>query len=443
MLFVSSFWGSVQSFDQATKSELLEFFEFLQNGRGGIPQSDNDITSTYVGFLYLLFADLLIDTELKNNSQYITDYCVIRFVDDIYLFVSFASHASAREKELRTYSLAAAIADRLYHELGVRLNIKSRYFRLPQDEPLLISDVKKVSPSYESAPSEDELNSKPQMLARQIIKEIGRLRNAVEELDPRFGYLEDFNSGEILKEVYNSQVENLLRSAKYNKKLRASFQNLDWSLVLARPKELIILLQIAGLEGELSDFLLSLGESKLSTHQTYLLILLLCQTGFQSESLINQLRKAPSFERIIGYWQDGQLIPPPVGYLGLSIDKSLLIAKLKRAMQIVEQVKLRRLAELRLDYSVALSHLTNEFHAICISLDTASIDARRYDVNDVIRFLGVRNVPLELSNDIRVLFDRRNINQVSHPDQDSSPVSEREYGDFKSHVSQCLFHLLK
>ena len=40
----------------------------------GIPQSDNDITSSYLGFLYLAFGDLLLDQEISKTYEIVESH---------------------------------------------------------------------------------------------------------------------------------------------------------------------------------------------------------------------------------------------------------------------------------------------------------------------------------------------------------------------------------
>jgi AbiA family abortive infection protein len=46
------------SFDTNTQQQIVQFFQFVSNSQIGIPQSDNDVASSYIGFLYLIFAEL-------------------------------------------------------------------------------------------------------------------------------------------------------------------------------------------------------------------------------------------------------------------------------------------------------------------------------------------------------------------------------------------------
>ncbi len=55
-------------FDPITRGQIASFFEFISNGRVGIPQTDNDVISSFLGYLFLVFGDLFLDQEV-NRAQ--------------------------------------------------------------------------------------------------------------------------------------------------------------------------------------------------------------------------------------------------------------------------------------------------------------------------------------------------------------------------------------
>jgi len=76
-------------FDAITKEQITFFFGFLANGGDGIPQSDNDILSNFIGYLYLAFGDLFIEDELRKDNNIVDKYAIIRYVDDIHISITF------------------------------------------------------------------------------------------------------------------------------------------------------------------------------------------------------------------------------------------------------------------------------------------------------------------------------------------------------------------
>ncbi|MCG4586068.1 hypothetical protein L0P56_11245, partial [Anaerosalibacter bizertensis] len=62
----------------------------------GIPQSDNNIISDFIGYLYLLFADMTISDEIRDEK---IEYSkVIRYVDDIYIIIKYKDNLDEYEK---------------------------------------------------------------------------------------------------------------------------------------------------------------------------------------------------------------------------------------------------------------------------------------------------------------------------------------------------------
>ena len=53
--FVKSSTKQELKFDQTTKTQLISFFNYLAKGKSGIPQADNDIVSSFIGYLYFNF----------------------------------------------------------------------------------------------------------------------------------------------------------------------------------------------------------------------------------------------------------------------------------------------------------------------------------------------------------------------------------------------------
>lgn len=132
-------------FDAVTRSQIGAFFDFISNGRTGIPQMDNDVVSSYLGYLYLVFADLLLDQELQKSEHGLQEHSVVRYMDDLYIILTFPTLSTPSERELHISSIASRIADCLYKSLGLRLNSKTKLYWLykPEDVEDLLKNLKK------------------------------------------------------------------------------------------------------------------------------------------------------------------------------------------------------------------------------------------------------------------------------------------------------------
>lgn len=98
-------------FDAISKAQIAAFFEFMANGKLGIPQSDNDVTSSYIGYLYLVFGDLLLDQEICRNNDVLECHKIIRYMDDLYVSLTFKESVAHSKREIYINSLSARIAD--------------------------------------------------------------------------------------------------------------------------------------------------------------------------------------------------------------------------------------------------------------------------------------------------------------------------------------------
>ena len=83
------------NFDLTAKRQIVAFFDFIASGRTGIPQADNDILSSFIGHLYLIFSDLLLDQEICKDSAkdpaVVKERSIVRYMDDIYILSSVST----------------------------------------------------------------------------------------------------------------------------------------------------------------------------------------------------------------------------------------------------------------------------------------------------------------------------------------------------------------
>jgi AbiA family abortive infection protein len=54
------------NYDGFTREQIICFFQFLSGGKNGIPQGENNIISSFIGHLYLVFGDLFLDDLLAE-----------------------------------------------------------------------------------------------------------------------------------------------------------------------------------------------------------------------------------------------------------------------------------------------------------------------------------------------------------------------------------------
>jgi AbiA family abortive infection protein len=183
-----------------------------------------------------------------------------------------------------------------------------------------------------------------------------------------------------------------------------------------------------------------LEKSIVTTADADLIIKFLCQTGFNDLQLLDKLKQNVHLSDIVDKFIDEKINCDKPGYYKLNC---MQMKNLSEMPDVLEQTRLRILSERSTSYSVALNHLVNEIHAVCIKQEKAN--KKKYDVNDVVKFLQSKGIEHETCIKIRNLFDRRNSNSISHPGSDGSlawEVTREEYLDYYEHVGQCLEFLL-
>jgi AbiA family abortive infection protein len=424
-------------FDTNTQEQIMFFFRFLANDGEGIPQSDNSIVSSFIGHLYLVFGDLLIEEEIYKDQEVVEDYSLIRYVDDTFISITFREDLTDGAQKEYAESLGARVSDRLYYELGLRFNPKTRFFCLSDEDQLenLLSSLKKVSPQYHLSDERDE--ESPVNKIDNIFDELEKLKGASVRPETFELELQD----EILKEVLDKRVNQMLSMEGNKKRIRRIFSGFDFNRVKEYPLTImIILLKEDSTARRFRKFLLQ--KQNLTTRDVDLMLTYLCQVDFQDPQLLGKLEKYTPMSRIMRVVQKASLSSDKPGYYDLPESKVL---KLARMPYVIEQVRHRVFHERTRSYSVALNHLLNEIHAICYQLDGAT-NHREYKAHEVERFLRSQMVPPDVCIGIRNPFDRRNTNQVSHPGCEESvawSVASEEYVRYRLQVGKCLGSLLK
>lgn len=244
---------------------------------------------------------------------------------------------------------------------------------------------------------------------------------------------------EILQEIFDRSVQQSLEKPENKRIIKRIFKNFNLDLVKVQPREIMIILLIdEAATNKFRSFLLD--KTIITTLDADLIIKFLCQTNFNDEHLLSKLKETANMSKIVDIFLGGELNCCRPGYYNFAC---MPMKNISEMPDVIEQIRLRILNERSSSYSVALNHLVNEIHAICIRQESAN--SRNYDINDVVKFLQSRGVCHEVCIKIRNLFDRRNSNSVSHPSSNvrlAWGVTEQEYLDYYEHVGRCLDCLL-
>ena len=248
-------------------------------------------------------------------------------MDDIYISITF----KGKDSDLRAKfnPLATRIADCLHQKLGLRLNPKTKIFRLKEkrDRDALKSNLKTVSRDDDAY---DQSTVPPARKIKNIFKQLEKLKRF--PIAPHFQ--EHFESRrvqeqfdekkfqEVLKGVYDKKVENRLASPRYDYKSRLKefflgSGGFDFELVNAYPMPIIVLIsKCEDVSEKFQDFLLK--KKTLTSRDIILILRYLCQVSFSHGKLLNHLKRSPEMKKIMDVFKGKGLPLKHLGYYELT-----------------------------------------------------------------------------------------------------------------------------
>lgn len=351
------------NFDETTQSQLVSFFEFVASGAIGIPQSQNNVVSSFIGHLYLVFGDSILNDKLLHDNDLVECYDIIRYVDDIHIAITFKHKDSELESERSLYrlrdnfnSLAPNIADCLYQNLGLRLNPKTKIYRLSKerDRKALERSLKKVSQGIEIPDDENDESAPTKM--NKICEALKDLKACT--IAPHFQQPNEADDEEPLKEVYGKRVQNMLESPDIQACLTEIFLGCgDFDFELANVDALPITLLISKCDKVAKAFeRFLLSKKDLTSRDTDLILSYLQHKGFNHKAfngkkLLEYLNRNVQLKKILAIVKSRRLEPMALGYYELTEEQTKEITP----PNVLDQIRLRVLAEQKHEYSVALN----------------------------------------------------------------------------------------
>ncbi|MHB0858137.1 MAG: RNA-directed DNA polymerase [Anaerolineae bacterium] len=345
-------------YDAATREQLASIIAFVSGGRGGIPQCDNDITSSFVGHLFMTFADLCIDQVVRETGAPVESHALTRYVDDVYLSLTFAPSSDVATRERALQTLFLRIADGLLQQLGIRLNEhKTRLYWLEnsEDAEALQRSLHRVSP--ETIAAGETASGVPEEQVEAILSQLQALKTS--PLDPSLRRPRVLDV-EVLKQAFDPRVSEALEHATYQARIRELFRDMRLDVIKAYPLAILVIVRkdpptAARLRDEL------LRRQTLTTADIDLILRLLSQEGFQDEALLEKLREDPTMRPVMERVAPTGPLAQDTDYLGLTEEQALIVGGIPVA---TEHLRRRVLREQSGAYGEALDHLLAEVRAV-------------------------------------------------------------------------------
>lgn len=480
------------NFDSSTRDLISFFFQNLNSGV--LPQGSINIISGFLGYFYLIFGDNIIRDIINSEEfrDYIDKFEIARYVDDIYLSIDF--HKSFEDIELQRqfedqvlFRILHRISDGFHAKLRLRFNAKTKIWH-----PHILKESKSLNKQLNKPPSTvielfdisdlfttnkketDEKKStqkdKPNLTRNFNAQELLRVSKSLpslketrvkkaksngrdflnKKLDNYFLDLQKLKelspidiidvdgniSIENLRAIYDLRISNLLNTKEHKKRLKDVFKNFDYSLIKYDIKAVMAsLLRVPEAKNDVERYLMSI--QNFTSYEFDLAVMYLNMTDFDNKKLFKRISENNTYSHIVNHFLNKTPISPrKCGYFGV---KTTSLIKLKSEPSLLEQIRLRKYAEKRNHYSLALNHLLNEVHfLICLK---AKGKMKDFDANRSIDFLKSINTSNELVAKTRNLFDRRNNNAISHPGDEyhiAWGVEQSEYEDYKLAMSKLV-----
>lgn len=432
------------NFNQATKQNILFFFNYIMREQKGVPQSEQNILSNFISHLYMSSFDFRVESYFHSKNL---PFKYIRYVDDIYIVLD-----KFQGYETKLSQFIQDLEGILYSELRVRFNAsKVEVYSLNSDIEyrLFLTQLKNVSiPELMLSNLEDDLERPLRSKANDLIgvlQEIKALPDTWTEFGSQITTLFKYDEGqkEKIKYAFEPDVLNLLKSHEYQIQLNYIFKDFNFSLITINTKAfLLIICSSAVSEKLLIDYL----ENKkiYNLQDTYILenLFLMNDGVAQNQNLKDRIIAFNSkvyfkvLEKV--FYRPVDIIDSKMRLYNREFNSFNFTSK------VIEQMKYRVCAEYLTNYSIALNFLLNEFQQICLELDHIA-GTKDYTAIDVTNFLYKKTIDTSEIIQIENLFNRRNNNIVSHPGlYGISPweVSESEYNFYKASVYLILGKLI-
>jgi cellobiose-specific phosphotransferase system component IIB len=462
------------NFNELTKESIVTLLRFFQHNNLGIPVSNQNIISSFLSSIYFSRFDQYVADKYLHDSN----FSYIRYVDDFYLIFEEDSSTSLEDIRQKIYDIENDFSEYLINKLNLSVSSSKcdRFCISDEDSQLEFLNASSLDSPFDLEFDLEDLykdsilsigiqDKKIPEIFDECISIIKKLKNQSTELPQlsidtkESAYL---NYILILKHcLAYSKSEDAIRKIEESK-IFENIQALDF--ILIKPKVLFHLMTLteAG-RNSLFQFIKSnLQTNKSITQKLTILDKFFHQITFLISEAKNEA-KANLNAEFIDY--KNELLPIlkiikekdiyDLEYLNLiinTLDSSHSLStfnpvynasflNLDDSIPLTQQIKLRKLNELLLNYNVCFNHLLNEFQSL---FERAYFSGASKTALAITRKMAEENYSIDEIQLISNFFERRNQNSISHTNENDIGVwgvNLVEYTEYKKNILSILTKL--
>lgn len=405
-------------YDKRKIENISDFYKFIMNGQDGIPQSDNDIVTSFIASLYMKLIDIDIITLINNmRMEKLKKYKIIQYCDDTYLILDF-NEINQNDMYIIVNRIIQEISLKLVKKYNLRFNNKSKIFDLSIEEK--IKEIKKYIKINSQVEIELSKGEKPQKIFDDIISKIQVFSSqGINDADEE-------SLLESLKKIYNDSVEGIINKKENLKILEDTIIQLDLNKIFLSNKYLVTLAcKNESTKQKLLEYIENLNNK--NNNKFYYILEYICKEDIAYLEKIKDINLKDEYKNILKF---KNLDKKSLGYMNLNLDKFKKIISVDS--RIIQQIKYRRINEVSHNYNIAFNHLVNEVKSILNKTYSSSIEEKNYIVNNVKDDLFKNKYNLSTIINICNIFDRRNNNMISH--SNGKVIDKDEYDQYKEQI---------
>lgn len=462
------------NFNELTKESIVTLLRFFQHNNLGLPVSNQNIISSFLSSIYFSRFDQYVADKYLHN----TDFSYIRYVDDFYLIFEEDSLTPLEEVRQKIYDIENDFSEYLINKLNLSVSSSKcdRFCISDEDSQLEFLNASSLDSPFDLEFDLEDLykdsilsieiqDKKIPEIFDECIAIIQKLKNQSTEL-PQL-------SIDTKESAYLNYILILKACLAYSKsdeairKIEESrvFENIQaLDFILIKPK---VFFHLMTLTTTGRNSLFQLIKSNLETDGSITQKLTILDKFFhQINFLISEAKnetKANLQAEFIHY--KNEILPIlknikekdiyDLEYLNLIISSldsghsltsfnpvyNASFLNLNDSIPLTQQIKLRKLNELLLNYNVCFNHLLNEFQSLFERVHFAGESKTALAIT---RKMAEENYSIDEIQLISNFFERRNQNSISHTNENDIGVwgvNLTEYTEYKKSILPILTKL--